>query len=67
MNWVFVSPPAVFIPDAPKSGTYKIIGEEFEVNNKGESKASYADFASAMIEVALDSKYSKQRVGVIGE
>ena len=48
-------------------GTYKIIGEEFEVNNKGESKASYADFASAMIEVALDSKYSKQRVGVIGE
>ena len=67
VNWVFVSPPAVFIPDAPKSGAYKIIGEEFEVNNKGESKASYADFASAMIEVALDSKYSKQRVGVIGE
>lgn len=66
LNWVYVSPPAVFIPDAPKSGEYKIIGEEFEVNSKGESKISYADYAIAMIEIALDSTYSKQRVGVIG-
>lgn len=66
INWVYVSPPAVFIPDAPKSGKYKIIGEEFEVNSKGESKISYADYAIAMIEIALDSTYSKQRVGVIG-
>ena len=66
INWVYVSPPAVFIPDAPKSGKYKIIGEEFELNSKGESKISYADYASAMIEIALDSTYSKQRVGVIG-
>lgn len=66
LNWVYVSPPAVFIPDAPKSGKYKIIGEEFKVNSKGESKISYADYAIAMIEIALDSTYSKQRVGVIG-
>ena len=66
INWVYVSPPAVFIPDAQKSGKYKIIGEEFELNSKGESKISYADYAIAMIEIALDSTYSKQRVGVIG-
>lgn len=66
INWVFVSPPAVFLPDAPKSGKYKIIGEEFEVNNNGESKASYADYASALLEIALDSKYARERVGVIG-
>ncbi len=66
INWVFVSPPAEFIADAPKTGKYKIIGEEFEVNDKGESKASYADYASAMIEIAENPKYSKQRVGVIG-
>ncbi|KPH49859.1 NADH-flavin reductase [Helicobacter pullorum] len=66
INWLYVSPPAVFIPDAPKSGKYKIIGEEFELNSKGESKISYADYAIAMIEIALDSTYSKQRVGVIG-
>ena len=66
INWVYVSPPAVFIPDAPKSGEYKIIGKEFELNSKGESKISYADYAIAMIEIALDSTSSKQRVGVIG-
>ena len=27
---------------------------------------SYADYAAAMIEIAEDSKYDKQRVGVIG-
>lgn len=66
LNWVYVSPAAVFIPDSLKSVKYKIIGEEFEVNSKGESQISYVDYASAMIEIALDSKYSKQRVGVIG-
>lgn len=65
INWVFVSPPAVFVPDEPK-GAYKIIGEEFQVNDKGESKASYASYASAMIDIALDSQYKSQRVGVIG-
>lgn len=66
INWVYVCPPADFVFDAPKSGKYKIIGEEFEVNAKGESKGSYADYASAMLEIAKDSKYSKERVGVIG-
>lgn len=66
INWVYVSPPAEFIADAPKSGKYKIIGEEFEVNAKGESKGSYADYASAMIDIAEDSKRNKARVGVIG-
>lgn len=65
-NWVFVSPPAEFIFDAPKTGKYKIIGEEFELNANGESKVSYADYATAMIEIALNPKYNKERVGVIG-
>ncbi len=65
LHWVYVSPPLAFIPDAPKTGQYKIIGEEFEVNAKGESKSSYADYASALLDIALDSKYSKERVGVI--
>ena len=66
LNFVYVSPPAEFIADAPKSGTYKIIGEEFEVNAKGESKGSYADYASAMIDIAQDLNINKVRVGVIG-
>ena len=66
LNFVYVSPPAEFIADAPKSGKYKIIGEEFEVNAKGESKGSYADYASAMIDIAQDLNINKVRVGVIG-
>lgn len=66
-NWVYVCPPADFVFDAPKSGKYKIIGEEFEVNANGESKGSYADYAAAMIEAALSDKYQGGvRVGVIG-
>lgn len=66
LNWVYVSPPAEFIFDAPKSGKYKIIGEEFETNSKGESKGSYADYASAIIDIVSDSTINKVRVGVIG-
>lgn len=66
IRWVYVCPPAAFVFDAPKTGKYKIIGEEFETNSKNESKGSYADYAAAMIEIAGDSKYDKQRVGVIG-
>lgn len=66
IHWVYVCPPAVFLPDAPKSGTYKIIGEEFETNSKNESQCSYADYASAMIEIAKNSKLNRVRVGVIG-
>ena len=66
INWVYVSPPAEFVADGAKSGKYKIIGEEFEVNAKGESKGSYADYASAMIDIAEDSTLNQVRVGVIG-
>lgn len=67
LHWVYVSPPATFIATAPKTGKYEIIGEEFKTNAKGESKGSYADFASAIIEIALSPKYDRQRVGVIGK
>lgn len=66
INWVYVSPPAEFVADGAKTGKYKIIGEEFEVNAKGESKASYADYASAMIDIAENKKLNQVRVGVIG-
>ncbi|MWV61806.1 NAD(P)H-binding protein [Helicobacter saguini] len=66
INWVYVSPPADFRFDGVKSGKYKIIGEEFETNSKGESAGSYADYALAIVDIIKDSKINKQRVGVIG-
>lgn len=65
-DWVYVSPATVFSPEIPKSGKYKIIGEEFEVNSNGQSEVGYADYASAMLDIAIDPKYNKERVGVTG-
>lgn len=58
-DWVYVSPAAVFLPEIPKGGKYKIIGEEFEVNSNGQSEVGYADYASAMLDIAIDPKYKK--------
>lgn len=66
LNWVYVSPAAEFVFDAPKTNKYKIIGEIFETNSKGQSRVSYADYAAAMLDLAEDAKINKQRVGVIG-
>ena len=66
LNWVYVSPAAEFVFEAPKSGKYEIIGEFFKTNAQGQSKVSYADYALAMIELIKDKSINKQRVGVIG-
>ena len=65
-KWVYVCPSAEFVPTLPKSNHYQIIGEEFELNSKNESKIGYSDYASAMIDIARDSSYVNVRVGVIG-
>ncbi|EDH3306570.1 TPA: NAD(P)-dependent oxidoreductase [Campylobacter jejuni] len=64
-KWVYVSPSAIFSPDLPKTNHYKIIGEKFEVNANNESKISYSDYASAMIDIVLNSCYENTRIGVI--
>lgn len=65
-KWVYVCPAAEFVPTLPKSNHYEIIGEEFKVNANHESKIGYSDYASAMMDIALDSNYEDVRVGVIG-
>nr|WP_249355167.1 NAD(P)H-binding protein [Campylobacter sp. MIT 12-5580] len=65
-NWVYVCPAAVFDFEAPATNSYKIIGEVFETNAKGESKVSYKDYASAMLDIAENANLNQTRVGVIG-
>ena len=65
-TWVYVCPATEFVPTLSKSNHYKIIGEEFELNANNESKIGYRDYASAMMDIALDSNYEDVRVGVIG-
>lgn len=65
-KWVYICPAAEFVPNLAKNNHYKIIGEEFEVNAKNESKIGYSDYASAMMDITLDFSYENMRVGVIG-
>lgn len=65
INWVYFSPAAEFVADGAKTGKYKIIGEEFELNEKGQSKISYKDYASAMLDIAENKEFNKVRVSVI--
>lgn len=66
LHWVYVSPPALFIPHVPREGRYQIIGEEFRLNANKESKISYADYAIAIIDIACNPLYNKQRIGIMG-
>ena len=59
-----VSPAADFQADGEKTGDYVVAGEEFTVNDKGESVISYADYAKAMINIALEGNYVGQRISV---
>lgn len=67
VDWTFVSPAALFIPDGKKTGRYILGGEEFIVNSEGKSVISYADYAKALIDEIINGNHIKQRISVIGE
>ena len=65
INWLYVSPAAIFDYNAKKTNSYQIIGEEFQTNKQGESIISYKDYAMALIKLASNNTYNKQRIGLI--
>jgi hypothetical protein len=65
VKWTYISPSADFEPDGPRTGRYVIGGEELLVNNKGESRISYADYAIAVVDEAERGKHICQRFTVI--
>ncbi|MFZ7236142.1 NAD(P)-dependent oxidoreductase [Avibacterium gallinarum] len=65
VQWTYLSPAAVFDPEGAKTGTYRLAGEVFSVNEKGESYVSYADYAIAMIDEALNGKHIRERISVL--
>lgn len=65
VKWTFVSPAADFRADGPRTGEYIIGGEEFTLNDKGESIISYADYALAMVDIVESGKYVQERVGLL--
>ena len=67
VTWTYLSPAADFRAEGERTGRYKLAGEEFAANAKGESFISYADYAAAMLDVIESGKYADERISVYAE
>lgn len=65
VQWTYISPAADFNENGKKTGKYIIAGEEFTVNDKGESQISYNDYASAMLDEVEKGNNIKKRISVL--
>lgn len=67
VKWTYVSPAGDFQADGAKTGKYILGGEELTLNSKGESVISYADYAAAMVDEAVNGNHIQQRISVVAE
>lgn len=67
VKWTFISPAGDFRPDGERTGKYILGGEELTLNSKGESVISYADYAIAMIDEAVNGSNIQKRISVVAE
>lgn len=64
VNWLYISPAAMFDAEGQKTGNYVLAGEEFSTNDKGDSYISYLDYAVAAVDLMSQSEYNQTRVSV---
>ncbi len=67
VKWTYISPAGDFQADGVKTGKYILGGEEMTLNARGESVISYADYAVAMVDEALNGNHIQQRISVVAE
>lgn len=69
VKWTFISPAGDFQAEGARTGKYILAGEELTLNSKGESVISYADYAVAMIDEALntDGSHIQKRISVVSQ
>ncbi len=66
VNWTYLSPAADFRAEGERTGSYLLGGEELILNQRGESVISYADYAVAMVDEAVNGGHTRQRISVVG-
>ena len=67
VQWTYLSPAGDFVADGERTGEYLLGGEEYFVNDKGESRISYADYAIAMVDEIENANNIRKRFSVIGK
>ena len=65
VRWTYLSPAADFQADGPRTGRYRLGGEELTLSSKGESVLSYADYAIAMVDEIVSGQHARQRISVV--
>lgn len=65
VRWTYLSPAADFQADGERTGAYLLGGEEFILNDAGESIISYADYAIAMVDEIEKGDHIQQRISVV--
>lgn len=61
VNWTYFSPSAMFVPDAPRTGSYMSGKDKLLVNAEGKSTISYADYAIAMLDEIEQARHVRER------
>ncbi|MBY7142122.1 NAD(P)-dependent oxidoreductase [Virgibacillus sp. NKC19-3] len=67
INWVFISPGAVFDPEGQRTGSYQKGKDMLITNKKGESYISYADYAIAVLDEIETPVHDNERFAVVAE
>ena len=67
VKWTYISPAGDFQAEGERTGKYILGGEELTLNSKGESIISYADYAIAMVDVAVKGNNMQKRISVVRE
>ena len=65
VKWTYVSPAGDFRADGAKIGSYLLGGEELVLISRGESVISYADYAAAMVDEAVNGNHIHERISVV--
>ena len=66
LKWTYVSPACDFRADEPRTGEYKLGGEELTMSSKGDSVVGYADYAVAMVDEATSAApHISERISVV--
>jgi putative NADH-flavin reductase len=60
IDWTFFSP-AALIFEGPRTGHYRAGGDALVLDDKGDSKISFADYAIAMVDELEQHKHSRAR------
>lgn len=67
VKWTYISPAGDFQAEGERIGKYILGGEELILNSKGESIISYADYAIAMVDEAVNGNNTQKRISVVRE